>query len=592
MSFQTPLTIEDMLRSIHEHKYLMPAIQREFVWNSDQIVRLVDSLMRGYPIGTFLLWKVEPKTAKDYLFYNFLTDYNELSEPFAKKATLPAGSSTIAVLDGQQRLTALNVALYGSFAKKTKHKRSGRTDSYPKKKLYLNLVDAPADEELGTKYDLRFLTEDDASRGKDPIDKWFLLNKVLFLDDAGPAMLKELTERGISGSPGFDVAYRRLNELYQAVRGVRQMNYFLVEDQDSDKVLDMFVRVNSGGTPLSHSDLLLSMATNQWREHDAREEIRSLVKELNEGSGAQFRFSKDDVLKAALTIVDAPIGFRLSSFTRANMESIENSWTSIRAALIRSVALLRDFGYSGPNLTASVIIPIAYYLHKRSVTDSYLDSIAEAEDRKKIRRWVTRSMLKKGIWGTGLDTMLGRIRSVLRENTEPRFPLEAIEAAMKSEGKSLVFDESEIDELLKRKYGDSRSFSTLAILYPHVDLSKQLHVDHIFPRSRFAEKALKNSGYSSGQVIAYMERFNELPNLQLMSGTGNVEKQAELPDSWIPRAYPDLADRDAYLRNNDLDALPLAMDDFLEFFESRKLKMRSRLLEVLGKDVSSPSDHS
>ena len=43
------------------------------------------------------------------------------------------------------------------------------------------------------------------------------------------------------------------------------MNYFLVTDQDPDKVLEIFVRVNSGGTTLSYSDLLLSMATNQWR---------------------------------------------------------------------------------------------------------------------------------------------------------------------------------------------------------------------------------------------------------------------------------------------------------------------------------------
>ena len=44
-----------------------------------------------------------------------------------------------------------------------------------------------------------------------------------------------------------------------------------------NKVLDIFVRVNSGGTPLSYSDLLLSMATNQWQDRDAREEVRTLV---------------------------------------------------------------------------------------------------------------------------------------------------------------------------------------------------------------------------------------------------------------------------------------------------------------------------
>lgn len=52
-----------MLTAIHKHEYLMPAIQREFVWSVDQITKLVDSLMRGYPVGSFLLWEVAPETA-------------------------------------------------------------------------------------------------------------------------------------------------------------------------------------------------------------------------------------------------------------------------------------------------------------------------------------------------------------------------------------------------------------------------------------------------------------------------------------------------------------------------------------------------
>ena len=53
MSFQTPRSIEEMLTAIHKREYLMPAIQREFVWDVGQITKLVDSLMRGYPVGSF-----------------------------------------------------------------------------------------------------------------------------------------------------------------------------------------------------------------------------------------------------------------------------------------------------------------------------------------------------------------------------------------------------------------------------------------------------------------------------------------------------------------------------------------------------------
>ncbi len=77
MAFQTPVTVAQMLQGIHERRYLLPAIQREFVWDTDQIRKLVDSLLLGYPIGSFLLWNVEAAKAKDYTFYNFLTDYHQ-----------------------------------------------------------------------------------------------------------------------------------------------------------------------------------------------------------------------------------------------------------------------------------------------------------------------------------------------------------------------------------------------------------------------------------------------------------------------------------------------------------------------------------
>ena len=59
MAFQTPITIYKALGSIECSEYVLPAIQREFVWEPPKIVRLFDSLMRGYPIGSFLFWQVE-----------------------------------------------------------------------------------------------------------------------------------------------------------------------------------------------------------------------------------------------------------------------------------------------------------------------------------------------------------------------------------------------------------------------------------------------------------------------------------------------------------------------------------------------------
>lgn len=588
MSFQTPRSIEEMLTAIHKREYLMPAIQREFVWGADQITKLVDSLMRGYPVGSFLLWDVKPETAQSYTFYEFLTNYHERDNPYAGKATVPSGSGTTAVLDGQQRLTSLNIALYGSFAEKKKYAWWNSADAFPVKRLYLNLVDEPDDEELGTKYDLRFLTDREAAPADGEADKWFRVGAVLDLANAGPAIMRELEQRGIAGSAD---AFQRLYDLYEAVRVLKPMNYFLVTDQDADKVLEIFVRVNSGGTTLSYSDLLLSMATNQWQELDAREEVRSLVSEINSNAGRQFSFSKDVVLKTALTIADVDVRFKVTNFTQGNMARVEAAWPQIKGALLRAATLLQQFGYNERNLTAnSVIVPVAHYLHLRGAGDSYLDSTADAADRLALQRWVTRSLVKRGIWGSGLDTLLTRIRDVLRTNSTNGFPVAAVEEAMAAVGKSLAFDNAEIDELLNLKYAGQRTFSVLSVLYPGLDLSKKFHEDHIFPKSRFTRKKLLDAGIPLDKIDNYLAAVNLLPNLQLLAGTANIEKQDSLPAEWIDTAFPGEDKRATYLAENDLDGLPLDLADFTSFFEQRKQRIRTRLLAALGTTPGAPED--
>jgi len=577
-----------MLAAIHTREYLMPAIQREFVWGTDQIVKLFDSLMRGYPVGSFLLWDVKPDTARSYTFYEFLTNFHERDNPYADRATVTAGSATVAVLDGQQRLTSLNIALYGSFADKKKYAWWNSADAFPVRRLYLNLAEDPADEELGLKYDLRFLTDREAARKSDLQDNWFRVGQVLELANSGPAIMNELSERNIEDATG---AFQRLYDLYDAVRTLKPMNYFLVTDQDPDKVLEIFVRINSGGTTLSYSDLLLSMATNQWKELDAREEVRSLVRELNSNAGRQFSFSKDVVLKTALTIAGVDVRFKVANFTQANMAKVEESWPNVEGALLRAATLLQQFGYNERNLTAgSVIVPIAYYLHLRGAGDAYLDSTADASDRLALQRWVTRSLIKRGIWGSGLDTTLTRIRDVLAENGGRHFPVVEVEAAMASVGKSLSFDAAEIDELLNLKYAGQRTFSVLSVLYPGLDLGKKFHEDHIFPKSRFTRKKLLSAGVTGEQVDSYLDSFNLLPNLQLLAGTANIEKQDALPHDWIATAFPSDERRLKYLEENDLGGLPLGLLEFTAFFDGRKARVRDRLIAALGAAAGAPSD--
>ena len=578
--FQPAVPVAKILEGIHSSQYVLPAIQREFVWKTDQIEKLFDSLLRGYPIGGFLFWKVGAEQAANYAFYDFITDYHEKTNPHAKEKKIPSGYGTTAILDGQQRLTALNIGLYGSHAERQPRKWSNNPDAFPKKRLYLNLLDGPDVNEEGFAYDFKFLTDSEALPRDGEVTNWFLVAEVLNLANSGPAIMAELEQRNLTGAEPFQVLY----DLYRAVREANSINVFLEESQDSNRVLDIFVRVNSGGTTLSYSDLLLSMATNQWKELDAREEVRSLVEELNQvGSG--FRFSKDLVLKAGLVLTDVQdIRFQVSNFTQSNMALMEQQWTKIRTSLLTAVELLGSYGYTSRTLTAdSVVIPIAFYIHKRGIGTSYVSASASASDRSAIQHWVTRSLMKRGIWGSGLDTLLGRLRDAIRANEEQHFPIKEIEQSMVLIGKSLKFEDAEVSELLDLEYGNRRTFPVLATVYPGLDLAKSFHEDHIFPRARFKRASLLKAGVAADKVEEFRNKVDGLANLQLLPGGPNAEKSAALPSEWLkgPHFISD-AVRQQYVLDNDLLNLPESITSFLDFYEGRRVELEKRLRQVLG----------
>jgi len=210
----------------------------------------------------------------------------------------------VAILDGQQRLTALNIGLLGSHAVKEPRKWWDNPDAFPPRRLYLNLLGTPDDGEEGMHYDFRFLTADRAER-RDEQNCWFPVRDILSME-SGPPMQQFLIENGLADSIE---SFRTLDRLHRVIHTEAVINFFEEESQDLEKVLNIFIRTNSGGMVLSYSDLLLSIATAQWDTLDARKEIHALVDELND-TRFGFNFSKDFVLKAGLMLADiSSVGF-------------------------------------------------------------------------------------------------------------------------------------------------------------------------------------------------------------------------------------------------------------------------------------------
>jgi len=579
--YQSGGTIYKLLARVGEGDYLLPSIQREFVWEPAQICQLFDSLMQEYPFGTFLFWKILPENLTKYQFYGFIQHYHQRDANLCPRLeSLPSRAFT-AVLDGQQRITALNIGLRGSYAGKVRNKWWTNDDAFPRRTLHLNLLGQP-DPDTGCQYQFEFLTEEEAG-ARAPGILWFKVPRVF---NAETNALEDLTDSMDELAPDVEerrLARRTLRSLHRVIHDHPVVTYYEEEEQSLEKVLNIFIRLNSGGTPLSYSDLLLSIAVAQWKNLDAREEIRSLVKEMN-AIGAGFQFSKDLVLKAGLMLSGiGSVGFKVENFSKANMHILEANWQRTRDALILAVKLVSSFGFNGQNLPAdSPLLPIAFYLHNRKLGATYLTRSEHAQDRHAIRLWLLKSLLKaSGIWGSGLDTLLTGLRGVLIEHGTNGFPVTEIERHMAGRGKTLEFTLEETRELSESAYGERLTFPLLSILFPGHDFSRTFHVDHIFPKGRFRKAELKRQGVDDRLLDEYLKMANGLANLQLLDGSVNNEKRQQMPHTWYASQWPDPEARAKVLQNLAVTDLPESLQGFPQFYERRKQTLEARIRAVL-----------
>lgn len=588
MAYEKPISIKEAIVSIQNQEYILPAIQREFVWNTRQIELLFDSIMRDYPISTFLFWKVKAENVEKFKFYRFLPFYHQRDKRHNEPAELSGDKDRYAILDGQQRLTSLYLGLKGSYAFKLA-KYNWRSDhAFPKRHLYVNLLSPSEDADLY--YDFRFLSDEEIKNIKKLYPEkyhWFKVGKILDFIDF-PDIFKYISDHSLMDTSKFSIEQTKfasdtLSKIFQYFNQKELINFYLEKSEELDKVLHIFIRVNSGGTKLSYSDLLLSIATAQWKEKDAREIIHKFVDQVN-AIGSGFSVTKDLVLKSCLVLTDIKdIKFKVDNFSAENMSIIESDWDDISTALNLSIQLIASFGFNDKTLTAyNSIIPIAYYLKKNKLGEEILHSGSQAENRKIIKEWLIRSLLKKVFGGTP-DNLYPIYRNIISENLG-LFPLQQLINKYKGTNKSLSFDEETIENLLNTQYGSAFAYMVLSLLYP-LNHDYKFHQDHIHPQKYFNHRELMKLGIlDESDRNQYLSSYNSIPNLQLIQETQNLEKNATPFAIWLTENYKD-SDLNNY---KNLHYIPsdndLTLIQFMDFYTKRRGILKEKLMNILSVD--------
>lgn len=529
------MKISTILDHIDSGHMALPEFQRGYVWNRDQVRGLLDSLYRRHPVGGLLVWATEAKTA-------------------AHRGDGPLAAGIVKLLlDGQQRMTSL----YGLVRGHPPKFFDGNSQAFSGLRFH-----------LGTE---TFAFYQPVKMQDDPL--WI---DVTTLMKAGNAGLGALIAR-LSAIPDHLAHVGTYVGRLGALLGVTEIDLHIEEvtgqDKTLDVVVDIFNRVNSGGTKLSKGDLALAKICAEWPE--ARDSMKIKLKEW---TAAGYQFNLDWLLRSVNTVLTGEAKFSYlhdksaldiqDGLIRAN-KHIDTSLNLIagRLGLDHDQVFFGRFG-----------VPVMVrYMDKNK-------GPLAAKERDKLLFWFAQA----GMWGRfsgstetfidqdlatlegpngGLDTLLEQLRlwhGGLR-----------VEAGHFT-GWSLGARFYPVLYMLTRM-GDARDWGTgLALKASLLGKMSRLEVHHVFPKAQLYKLKHRRAD------------VNALANFCFLTKDTNLSISDRLPEAYFPEIE---AKHPGALASQWIPTDPelWKADHYLDFLEARKTLLAAeanrRFEELLHGDV-------
>lgn len=517
MKYET-ISIKDIIKMLNEKKIYLPEIQRSFVWKAEQIEKLFESIFIGYPIGTLLFWKTTKNdiNKNEIILYDFIKDYHERDSKNNDKSSTIASDyeNYFITLDGQQRLTALYIGLQGSTAYKTHNTWWKLDESFPKKKLYFNL-------------DAKGLNDDDDDEiipifkffedGKVPKNnKWIIASDILKFNDLNDIIRytnnNELTDEESGNISKF---WGNITSMNPPI-----IHYLNIESDSYEDVLNIFVRLNSYGTPLSKSDLLFSTMLLEWK--GGRETIEKLIKDIN-NKGNKFNFSKDFIMRTCLVLSGASVNLKIDSFKKDKIIYIRDNFERISLSIKKAVDSLVKLGYSDEMLSSqNALIPYIYYLYKGG----------NEKNITGLKKYLAVSQLKN-LYGVASNAALTSTRAALEKLNCKKVDFDIIlfDSVILVGDRDFKIREDDINSYMDKEKG-KYTFYILSLLYPNLKLDQvKFHQDHAHPYNAFEN--LDKDKLTKEQIDRWKILRDTLPNLELLEGSENESKNDMSLTDWI-----------------------------------------------------------
>jgi hypothetical protein len=475
------MKVSYLLDQIDLGNLALPEFQRGYVWNTNQVRGLMSSLYRRHPVGGLLIWSTTIQGAQT-----------------RGHGPSPVGGSVDLLLDGQQRITTL----YGIIRGKPPQFFEGNAAAFSG--LHFNLLDESFEFYAPLKM------KDNPA--------WIDVSKAMQTDDL-TELLEPLEDRLSDHGLKLMTAISRLNRL----QGIREIDLHAEQisgvDMTVDIVVDIFNRVNSGGTKLSKGDLALAKICASWPE--ARQELRTRLRKWRD---AGYSFKLEWFLRCVTTVTTGSAYF--TALANEDATTIQEGVIKAEQRVDQLLNIIAGrLGLDHTDVLGSPYsVPLmARYLENRG------GSIDDPKDRDRLLYWYihtflwgryagsTESVLSQDLNlielpGDPLDHLIGQLRQ-LRGDLRLR-PDDFRTSTRGSRFYPMLY-------MLTRVYG-ARDLGSGLPLHKHLlGHLMRLELHHIFPK-----KNLYDHDYSRNEV-------NAVGNFMFLTQDTNLKIRARDPAEYL-----------------------------------------------------------
>ena len=563
------MTITTFINTYRENRvnYGIPEFQRNYTWKDNQIEHFFDSLLRKYPIPRFFTWRTYDVPSISMTYFSTRFDGNFRSEPGAAFVDddYTASPNTLAICDGQQRLTSLLIGIQGY----------NISSNQIQKFLYYNIF-TPEDDLDGSKF--RVLSENAAGIHNE--DEFYI--KVSEVYD----LIKEFTSKTLSDLKRELIKRYNIEERFNAeyvdlakeniaiFREAMVSNSFdFVEineavGNDLNKAVQFFMRINNFGKNLTENQILFSLLSRflqseDYRDLKLKEDFIEITKTEAYSNLLKNRDKTYDFfLRCALYTSTEKVLFKASNFDLNNCELILNDWPRLKQSIIVVLNLMVQLKLDKIIVSLNSVIPVIYHAFKKN-------GLISASEKDQIMIYIVRANFSK-IFGSQGDNLLSNLKSKQKDmyhNGNYQFSFNDLNQNL-PDRKSFNLGPDAIEDLLDLKYGNKKTRPILDLIYTNTVHFVSYQVDHIHAQNICKDATkLRLENVPEGDLAFVKQNFDKLSNLQLLQSGCNGGKSDLLISDWINEVI-----RKSRMPGGDLICLN-GKDNMLDYIRDNKVSI-------------------